>query len=166
MAYPDHNGPPSAASASEDGSELQEAADRTVELCKHIEHVLFVEKFESFRVQMRMPKRQDPSKYRWVEFEMWAAKDPITKNPAILVNQTNLQETKKLEMELKNKHDRLKSRNQQLQVELEEAKSLFLVEPCIQSVHRFKNKVPRVRSIFETIYDGVPSPPSTYPRKT
>ena len=123
VAYPDHNGPPSAASASEDGSELQEAADRTVELCKHIEHVLFVEKFESFRVQMRMPKRQDPSKYRWVEFEMWAAKDPITKNPAILVNQTNLQETKKLEMELKNKHDRLKSRNQQLQVELEEAKT-------------------------------------------
>ncbi|UPQ97729.1 3'5'-cyclic nucleotide phosphodiesterase [Chloropicon primus] len=115
VSYPDNNGPALDPS-------VQAKEKKAEKLLEHIQHVLFVEKFESFRIQMKMPKRRDPSKHRWVEFEMWAAKDPITQLQAILVNQTNMQETKKLELELKDKRDDLETRNKQLQVELKRAK--------------------------------------------
>ena len=119
VTYPDNNGPPPRQET--DKRADPPGDDLMVDLMNHIQQVLFVQKFESFRIQMRMPKRRDPSKYRWVEFEMWAANDPVTKSAAILVNQTNLQETKKLELELKHKHENLQSKNEALQVELKKA---------------------------------------------
>lgn len=110
VTYPDENGPEL------DG--IEGISKKIDKLCEHIHHTLFVEKFESFRIQIRMPKRQDPGKFRWAEFEMWAAEDPVTKRHAILVNQTNQQETKKLELELKDKHQQLQSQNKKLRVEL------------------------------------------------
>lgn len=115
VTYPDDNGPTL-------DPQITLREHKTAKVIKHIQHILFVEKFESFRIQMKMPKRRDPRKHRWVEFEMWAAKDPVTQTEAILVNQTNMQETKKLELELKGKHDFLKTRNIELQVELKRAK--------------------------------------------
>jgi hypothetical protein len=118
VTYPDENGPDlgDLICGIDDGKTfISNKIDKHIQ---HIQHILFVEKFESFRIQIRMPKRQDPKKFRWAEFEMWAAEDPITKRHAILVNQTNQQETKELELELKDKHHELQSQNKKLQVEL------------------------------------------------
>lgn len=116
VAYPDGNGPPAASGEGVGGSDATVTA-----LMDHVRYVLFVQKFESFRIQLKMAKRRDPKKHRWVEFEMWAARDPVTDKGAILVNQTNLQETKRLELELKGKHDDLRAKNEILQSELDRA---------------------------------------------
>lgn len=93
---------------------VQHVVDRCV-------HALFEEGKESYRVQLLIPRRHAPGRFRWVEMEMWAAKDPVTHVRAILMNQTNMQDTKKMELDLKLKQAQLQSQNEMLQLELEQA---------------------------------------------
>jgi len=101
----------------------KEIPEKVADLCRHVERVLFAERStESYRMHVQMPRFSSPGSTKWVEFEMWSIKDPVTHCPAILVNQTNMHKTKKMEIELKNKHAQLKSYNELLQQELKKAK--------------------------------------------
>lgn len=63
--------------------------------------------------QLRWSKRH-PGKFRWVLYEMWPLKDPISGKQAVLVTEQNISQVKALE-------EQFRKQNERLEAQLEEA---------------------------------------------
>ena len=75
------------------------AFDGPEQALKAMEQALFGHGATNFKFQQQ--QLTSKRKTRWIEFECWPAKDPVTGKDAVLVSQTNITQLKGLEVSLK-----------------------------------------------------------------
>jgi len=93
------------------------AFDGPEQALKAMEQALFEDGATNFKFQQQ--QLTSKRKKRWIEFECWPAKDPVTGKDAVLVSQTNITQLKGLEVSLKAAQKDLLVQNTQLKEELD-----------------------------------------------
>ena len=93
------------------------AFDGPGQALKAMDQALFEDNATNFKFQQQ--QLTSKRKKRWIEFECWPAKDPVTGKEAVLVSQTNITQLKGLEVSLKAAQKDLLIQNTQLKEELD-----------------------------------------------
>jgi hypothetical protein len=93
------------------------AFDGPGQALKAMDQALFEDNATNFKFQQQ--QLTSKRKKRWIEFECWPAKDPVTGKEAVLVSQTNITQLKGLEVSLKAAQKDLLLQNTQLKEELD-----------------------------------------------
>ena len=93
------------------------AFDGPKEALEAMDKALYIDKLPNFKFQQQ--QLTSKRKKRWVEFECWPAKDPVTGRESVLVSQTNITQLKGLEVSLKAAQKELTLQNTQLKEELD-----------------------------------------------
>ena len=93
------------------------AFDGPKEALEAMDRTLYMDKLPNFKFQQQ--QLTSKHKKRWVEFECWPAKDPVTGRESVLVSQTNITQLKGLEVSLKAAQKELTLQNTQLKEELD-----------------------------------------------
>lgn len=75
---------------------------------------IFVDDLPCHRFAQLRASARTPGKFRWVLYEMWPLKDPVTHQRAVLVCEQNITQVKALE-------DKFKKQNKRLEAQLQEA---------------------------------------------